>query len=149
MIDALITCLALNIYYEARNQPIDGQVAVAHVVLTRVADPRFPNDPCKVIKEGPVRNGLPVINRCQFSWYCDGRSDTPKDTDAYRWAVYLATVVAEGKYDDPTGGATHYHADHISPGWSFAGNPVATIGNHIFYRWGAKTRSALEKEVKR
>ena len=138
MVNAFIVCLALNIYYEARNQPIDGQVAVAHVVLTRVADPRFPNDPCKVIKEGPVRNGLPVINKCQFSWYCDGLSDVPRDTDAYRWSVYLATVVAEGRYDDPTEGATHYHADHISPDWPFTGDPVAIIGNHIFYKWVTK-----------
>ena len=78
-------CLAMNVYHEAKNQPFEGQVAVAQVVLNRVEDKRFPNTICEVVEQGPVyeswktRNDdtldpiyWPVKNRCQFSWYCDG-----------------------------------------------------------------------------
>jgi len=135
MVNVMVMCLALNIYFEARNQSIDGQIAVTQVVLNRVEDSRFPDDSCKVIKEGPIRNGMPVINKCQFSWYCDGFSDVPKDHDAYRWAINVAIGVVTGKYKDLVKGATHYHADHVSPDWSFIENHMATIGNHIFYKW--------------
>jgi N-acetylmuramoyl-L-alanine amidase len=135
MMEAMITCLALNIFFEARNQPINGQVAVTQVVLNRVIDDRFPNDPCKVIKEGPIHNGMPVRHQCQFSWYCDGKSDTPSDKDAYRWATYVAIGVMDGDYEDEVENSTHYHADHVSPNWSFIQNRIVTIGNHIFYYW--------------
>jgi spore germination cell wall hydrolase CwlJ-like protein len=138
MLDTIIACLALNIYFEARDQPIDGQVAVTQVAINRVNDPRFPDSHCEVIKEGPVRNGLPIIGRCQFSWYCDGLRDTPKNQDAYRWAVVVAIGVLDKKYEDLVNGATHYHADYVSPSWSTEKTVVVKIGDHIFYRWEKK-----------
>ena len=138
MLDAIIACLALNIYFEARDQPIDGQVAVTQVVINRVNDSRFPDSHCKVIKEGPVRNGLPIIGRCQFSWYCDGLRDTPRDQDAYRWAILVATGVLNRNYEDLVDGSTHYHADHVSPAWSTEETMVVKIGDHLFYRWEKK-----------
>ena len=82
-------CLAMNVYHEAKNQPFEGQVAVAQVVINRVRDERFPNTICEVVEQGPTyeswktRNDAslsekervywPVKNRCQFSWYCDGK----------------------------------------------------------------------------
>ena len=87
-INVAVVCLALNVYHEAKNQPFEGQVAVAQVVLNRVKDERFPNTICEVVEQGPVyeswktRNDptlepvyWPEKNRCQFSWYCDGKSD--------------------------------------------------------------------------
>ena len=78
-----IICLADNIYWEARNQPVKGMWAVALVTDNRVEDPRFPNNHCEVIKQGPTskwwfkKHGkvVPIRHRCQFSWYCDGKSD--------------------------------------------------------------------------
>ena len=138
MLNTVVACLALHIYFEARDQPIDGQVAVTQVVINRVNDPRFPDNPCEVIREGPVRNGLPVIGRCQFSWYCDGLKDVPKDQDAYRWAIMIAMRVLDEGYEDFVDGSTHYHADHVSPIWSTEKTMVVKIGDHIFYRWEKK-----------
>ena len=90
-------CLAQNIYFEARAEPQAGQYAVADVALNRVQDNRYPNTICEVIKQGPIRESwktrkdpdlhdserkyYPVKNRCQFSWYCDGRADKVYDND--------------------------------------------------------------------
>ena len=135
--EAVIMCLALNIYFESRNQPIEGQVAVAQVVLNRALDDRYPDHPCEVITQGPTYPGsnLPVRHRCQFSWYCDGKTDIPKDRDAFRWAIKLAGDVAMEKVVDVTYGATHYHATRVSPDWSYRAHHTVTIGDHIFYRW--------------
>lgn len=124
----------MNIYFEARDQPIEGQIAVTQVVMNRAEDNRFPNDPCEVIKEGPIRNGLPIIGMCQFSWYCDGLKDFPKDQDAYRWSLLVAVGVLNGEYKDFVSGSTYYHADHVSPAWSTKRTKVVKIGDHIFYR---------------
>ena len=134
MLNMIIACLALNIYFEARDQSVDGQVAVTQVAINRVNDPRFPDSHCEVIKEGPVRNGLPIIGRCQFSWYCDGLRDVPKDQDAYRWAILVAIRVLNEDYEDLVDGSTHYHADYVSPAWSMEKIVVVKIGDHIFYR---------------
>jgi len=146
MLNTIVACLALNIYFEARDQPIDGQVAVTQVVINRVNDPRFPDNHCEVIKEGPVRNGLPVIGRCQFSWYCDGLKDVPKDQDAYRWAIMIAMRVLDEGYEDFVDGSTHYHADHVSPIWSTEKTMVVKIGDHIFYRWEKKESRMIYRE---
>ena len=85
MIEA-ITCLALNIYFESRNQPIEGQVAVSQVVLERVKSKKYPDTVCEVVFQGPTYSwsvNYPIKNRCQFSWYCDGISDKPKDEIAW------------------------------------------------------------------
>ena len=81
-VGATITCLAQNIYFEARDQPTVGQMAVAYVVLNRVHHPAWPDTVCDVIREGPTyswKQDYPIRNRCQFSWYCDGKPDVPKD----------------------------------------------------------------------
>ena len=77
MIAEALVCLALNVYHEARDQPFIGQVAVAQVVMNRVKDERYPDDVCGVVKQGLTYSwdtDYPVLNRCQFSWYCDGKS---------------------------------------------------------------------------
>lgn len=120
-------CLALNIYHEARGEPRKGQLAVAMVVMNRVKDLRFPNSVCEVIKDGGEARG------CQFSWWCDGRSDRPSDRAAWLESSILADEVLAGDVSDPSGGALWYHADHIEPRWRMSITKGPKIGRHIFY----------------
>lgn len=138
MIEAALVCLALNTYHEARDQSFVGQVAVAQVVMNRVADNRFPNDPCSVVKQGPTyswKPDFPVRHRCQFSWYCDGKSDKARDTEAYEKAYMIAHGVYYGNIDNLVGGATHYHAYYVNPSWAETKTKIVRIDDHIFYRW--------------
>ena len=127
--DSSLDCLALNIYHEARGEPQDGQLAVAQVVMNRVADQRFPNNVCGVVKQG----GEVARGRCQFSWWCDGRSDRPGDARAWQESLALAQGVLAGEFEDPTGGALWYHADYVAPAWGMAIKKGPKIGRHIFY----------------
>ena len=145
-------CLAQNIYCEAKSEPLAGQYAVADVVLNRVNDTRYPNTICEVVKEGPIKESwktkqdttlsdderiyYPKKNRCQFSWYCDGKPDTVRDQDAWRMAQIIAyKIVHADKMKGITEGATHYHADYVSPKWASKIQLVGSISTHIFYRW--------------
>ncbi len=124
-----INCLAKNIYFEARSEPIDGKLAVGHVVLNRVADKRYPASICEVVRQG----GEEPLNKCQFSWWCDGRSDRPKNARAWQQSLVLARVVFWGYSDDPTLGALWYHADYAKPIWRKVLPVGPKIGKHIFY----------------
>tara|TARA_Y100000004_G_scaffold177650_1_gene219439 strand:- start:1651 stop:2238 length:588 start_codon:yes stop_codon:yes gene_type:complete len=141
-----VMCLAENMYWEARNQSKAAMLAVSHVVINRVADKRFPNSICEVVYQGPTRKSwkdpnlrLPVRNRCQFSWYCDGKSDIPPKIDSQLWheTKLLAShfLFNYGWLLDPTDGATHYHAYYVKPGWAKQKKRTARIESHIFYRW--------------
>ena len=140
-----ITCLADNIYWEARNQPVRGMFAVAFVVDNRVSDKRYPDTYCEVIQQGPTRPSwkdktilFPVKNRCQFSWYCDGKGDDIPlyDKQVYRIAVEIARIIFFGQYnEDITEGATHYHANYVFPAWRKTKTKTLIVGDHIFYRW--------------
>ena len=133
-----LVCLALNIYHEARDQPYIGQVAVAQVVMNRVADDRYPDDVCDVVFQGPTyswKPDFPIRNRCQFSWYCDGKSDKTPDQTAWEQALMIAQGVHTGNIDDFVEGATHYHATYVLPEWAESKTPVVQIDQHVFYRW--------------
>ena len=133
-----LVCLALNIYHEARDQPFIGQVAVAQVVMNRVRDDRYPDDVCEVVTQGPTyswRPDFPVRHRCQFSWYCDGKSDKTPDEEAWEQAMIIAQGVHTGNLDDFVEGATHYHATYVLPEWAESKVPVVQIAEHVFYRW--------------
>ena len=106
-----IGCLSLNIYFEARGEPDLGKAAVAHVVLNRVVDQRFPTTVCNVVRQGGERK----LYRCQFSWWCDGRSDKPRDAESWQQAQAVAHQVYWGFAPDPTAGALWYHAASVSP----------------------------------
>ena len=140
-IDAkLQVCLAKNIYFEARNQSLAAKMAVSLVVLNRVQHKQYPSTICEVIHQGPTyawKPKFPVRNKCQFSWYCDGKSDKPKEQEAWNNALEIAGLIlyAEDKLVDFTEGATHYHATHILPHWAAHLIKVGRIGDHIFYRW--------------
>ncbi len=124
-----IHCLALTLYFEARGEPDLGKKAVGHVVLNRVADRRFPDSVCGVVRQGGDKKRY----RCQFSWYCDGQSDKPENRRAWQRAKALAQKVFWGYDEDPTDGALWYHADYVSPSWRRAFTKGPTIGQHIFY----------------
>jgi spore germination cell wall hydrolase CwlJ-like protein len=132
-----IECLALNIYHEARGQSELGQHAVAYVTLNRVKNDRYPEEICAVVKQSKRdKDGNPIRNKCQFSWFCDGRGDHPKNTEAYEKAKAIARAVINtyGYSFDPTLGATMYHADSVKPYWRKAFTKTTKIENHIFYR---------------
>jgi N-acetylmuramoyl-L-alanine amidase len=130
-------CLAQNIYYEARGSSRADQIAVADVVINRVQDERYPDSICEVVQQGEKHaNGQMVRNRCQFSWYCDGKSDWPKDLDAWVIAQQIAfNMITYGDWRGLTEGATHYHADYVNPSWARTLTLTGTIGVHKFYRW--------------
>ena len=132
-------CLALNTYHEAKNQSMIGQVATAQVVMNRVADSRYPNSVCEVVKQGPKYKGsdVPVRHKCQFSWFCDGKSDEPRrDSKEWRMAQEYARIVLSGRIVlDVTEGATHYHATYVKPSWAKTKTRTTRIESHIFYRW--------------
>lgn len=134
IITAGVMCLALNIYHEARSEPLAGQIAVAEVVLNRVASPHFPDNVCDVVKQGEYVNDHPVRNRCQFSWWCDGKSDKPKDTVRWGEAINLAAAMSQNEFVDITEGALYYHATYVSPSWAKHYKKTVKIDNHIFYR---------------
>ncbi len=125
-----LECLALNIYFEARSEPVEGKYAVGHVVMNRVANRRFPGSVCKVIRQG----GEVRRNRCQFSWWCDGRSDRPRDRHAWAESRRIAALVYVGASNDPTDGALWYHADYVRPDWRADFQRGPKIGRHVFYQ---------------
>ncbi len=138
MIAEAIVCLALNVYHEAKNQSLSGQIAVAEVVMNRVADSRYPNNVCDVVKQGLTYRwnpGFPIRNKCQFSWYCDGKSDVAKEKDAWEEALSVAKGVYHGYLDAYLEGATHYHAHYVNPSWAETKTYITRIDDHIFYRW--------------
>ena len=130
-------CMAQNIYYEARGSNRADRIAVADVVLNRVQDTRYPNTICEVVKQGKkLADGRMKRNACQFSWYCDGKSDWPRDMDAWVDAQLIAYNMLEyGQGRGLTEGSTHYHADYVKPKWARSLQLVGRIGVHIFYRW--------------
>ncbi len=132
-----VVCLALNVYHEAKNQPMIGQIAVAQVVMNRVEDDRYPDDVCSVVEQGPTYSwteDFPIRNRCQFSWCCDGKSDVPKDELSWLYARVVAYNVLYDYHKDNTDGATHYHANYVRPWWSKHYDKTVTHGSHIFYK---------------
>lgn len=138
-----LVCLALNAYWEARNQDYLGMIAVNQVVMNRVASDIYPDTPCDVVFQGPTRPSwkdpeveYPVRNMCQFSWYCDGKSDEIYEGEQDKWmmAVNASLEVLEGTHDDIVDGAMWYHADYVSPEWAMHKEITSIIGDHIFYK---------------
>ena len=134
-----VFCLAQNIYFESGNQPMVGKIAVSHVVLNRVESNLYPDTICDVVYDAKTRinwkgNEVPIRNQCQFSWYCDGKSDDPVDSKTWIASMQLARRILNGEWSDITEGATHYHADYTIPFWADSLNRTTTIDNHLFYK---------------
>ena len=140
-----VQCLALNVYHEARNESLSGKVAVILVTMNRVADQRFPNTICGVVRQGKHwlnrrdNKYYPKKDRCQFSWYCDGFSDRPNNKKAWIYSVALVRyfLARSMMIIDFTEGATHYHADYVNPRWADSKYYIKTVqlDTHKFYRW--------------
>ncbi|MDB4435750.1 cell wall hydrolase [bacterium] len=140
--DVDVTWLAKNVYFEARNQGIAGQLAVASVTLNRVADRRFPNTIKEVVTQSLYRNSwrdgtpIPIKHKCQFSWWCDGKPDTIHDWKTYnKIKKLMLTFTTNRSIIDITEGATHYHADYVFPDWAATKLKTIEIEDHKFYRW--------------
>ena len=125
-----LECLASAVYYEAGNQDVDGERAVAQVVLNRVRHPAFPNSVCGVVYQGSTRP-----TGCQFTFTCDGSLAHQPAPDAWRRAQQVAEQALAGYVYAPVGWATHYHADYVVPTWASSLAKNAVVGAHIFYRW--------------
>jgi spore germination cell wall hydrolase CwlJ-like protein len=111
--------------------------AVANVVMNRSKDRRYPDTICGVVQQGKKNaDGSMKRNACQFSWYCDGKSDWPKQGDVWFKAQLLAyQIIEDSAYRGLTEGATHYHATYVNPRWAKDLTLIGRIGEHIFYRW--------------
>ena len=129
MIETALMCLALNIYFEARSEPIEGQIAIAEVTLNRVASTNYPNDVCSVVLQ-ENKDG------CQFSWWCDGKSDQPREHNSLQTSKALAELMLnEGHHITVIGNeATHYHSNDVHPYWANDLHKIRRIGKHIFYK---------------
>ena len=127
-LDGVITCLARSIYWEARGKGDTGMEAVANVVMNRVGHEGFPNTICGVVKQGHEQGA------CQFSWWCDGRSDDAKEDESYAIAKEIARKALNRQLKDRTGGALYFHHRRVVPDWSKAYIRTVEIGEFIFYK---------------
>ena len=129
------TCLVEAIYHEARSQSLIGMLAVANVILTRTYSKKFPDTICGVVHQGRYWKNSPVRDKCQFSYWCDGKPETIANVDAYQESVGAAELALQGAVLSQTGGATHYHAAYVTPYWSMDEEfmVLGQIGSHIFY----------------
>lgn len=125
-----LNCLTAAVYYEARSEGLQGQRAVAQVVLNRVRHYAYPSSVCGVVFQGPSR----AAGGCQFSFACDGSLTRPRDVRAWRRAEAVAHNALSGYVEQSVGWATHYHTDYVRPGWGARLVQVTTLGTHIFYR---------------
>lgn len=118
--DAL-RCIAIGVYYESRSESLEGQLAVAHVIINRANSGRFASTPCGVLTQ-----------RGQFSFVRGGVLPTPPNTQQWRTAVAIARIASAEQWPNAAPGAMFFHASRVSPGWN---RPrIARLGNHIFYR---------------
>ena len=128
-------CLANAVYFEARGEPVRGQIAVAQVVLNRVFSPFYPNKVCDVVYQNADRH-----NACQFTFACDGIPDIVTEPEAWLRAKRIARDMLDGKLWMPeVAKSTHYHAYWVHPSWVAEMKKMYQLGVHTFYRpraWG-------------
>jgi len=131
MLEAAVMCLAMNMYHEARSEGIKGMMAVAEVTMNRVESDKFPDNVCAVVEQNKYKGQL---NKCQFSWFCDGKSDKMRNEHWRDVASELAVDYLTGFETDFTQGATFYHASYVSPYWAKHFTKTTQIGTHVFYK---------------
>ncbi|MGQ0522851.1 MAG: cell wall hydrolase [Betaproteobacteria bacterium] len=127
-LDDPLTCLARTIYWEAKGEGLAGMEAIANVVMNRLGHEGFPNTICEVVRQGYERGA------CQFSWWCDGRSDDAQESAAYEQAKEIARKALNRQLTDRTGGAMYFHQRKVSPKWSAQYIKTVELGEHIFYK---------------
>ena len=128
-------CLAQAIYFEARDEPLRGQIAVAQVVLNRVFSPYYPDSVCGVVFQNAHR-----FLSCQFTFACDGKSKAIRERGAWARAQRIAKQALDSSVWLPdVAKSTHYHATYVRPNWIREMKKMVKHGQHIFYRphrWG-------------
>lgn len=127
MIEAALLCLTTAVYFEARGEPLDGQYAVAQVIVQRMESDGFPNSVCGVVNQKNSRG------KCQFSFVCDRKSLTMREEDAKEVAKEVATDVLTGYRNPELDGALFFHTANTKPYWAKVFTVKDRIGNHIFY----------------
>lgn len=127
---AALDCMTAAVYYEAANEPISGQRAVAQVILNRVRHPAFPDSVCGVVFQGSER-----ATGCQFTFTCDGSLYRKPSAALWSQARTVAAGALGGFVETSVGHATHYHAKYVVPYWAPSLTKLTTIGMHIFYQW--------------
>ncbi|HXV07947.1 MAG TPA: cell wall hydrolase [Burkholderiales bacterium] len=127
-----LTCLARNVYYEARGEPAAGRLAVAEVTMNRVRSRRFPNSVCEVV----YQKNWDYLRRRYVSAFSWTEFDTTPHPERELWeqAWEAAEAVYDRRHPPVLRGATHYHATYIKPSWARGQRPLAKIGRHVFYR---------------
>jgi len=130
-----LSCLAEAVYFEARSESFVAQLAVANVILERVSSEKYPNDICSVVHQSRKWKGKPIRNKCQFSYWCDGKPETIANVDAYQQSVSASELALQGVILAQTDGATHYHAAYVVPYWATDDSflTLGQVGLHIFY----------------
>src|SRR5690606_14619086 len=127
-LDEAITCLARTIYWETRGEDVASMEAVANVVMNRLGSAGFPDTICAVVRQGGERGS------CQFSWWCDGRSDDAEDAASYATAKEVARKALNRQLSDRTGGALYFHHRKATPNWAMQYIRTARVGEHVFYK---------------
>jgi spore germination cell wall hydrolase CwlJ-like protein len=127
-LDDAITCLARTIYWEARGEAIVDMEAIANVVMNRLGHEGFPNTICNVVRQGRDQGS------CQFSWWCDGRSDQAKEDESYATAKEIARKALNLQLTDRTGGALYFHQRNVTPDWAAEYTKTIEIGVFVFYK---------------
>ena len=143
-----LNCLAKNIFYEAGSEPLNGQAAVARVVMNRIAY-GFGRNPCDVIYQASyvdrlIDDEMQKVKLCQFSWVCEGKGEPNKNSPRYKQAEQIAyNVLAYDEYSEVVPKtALFFHNLSVDPLWPY--KQVARIGNHIFY---SKAKKSTQKTV--
>ena len=143
-----LTCMAKNIFYEAGSESLNGQAAVARVVMNRIAH-GFGKDPCAVIYQTSyvdklIDDEMQKVKLCQFSWVCEGKNEPNKNSTKYKQAEQVAyDVLAHDAYTDVVPKSTlFFHNLSVDPLWPY--KQVAKIGNHIFY---SKAKKPTQKII--
>ena len=122
--------LSLAVYFEARNQSLAAQMAVAQVVINRQKDRRWPSTIRGVVSQGR-RSNAASWRSCQFSFMCDGLSETPHNRTAWKVAREISLLALDGSWPDLSGGATHYHTKKTKPPiWTAKMTNAGTAGDH-------------------
>ncbi len=122
-------CLTEALYFEARGETLKGQIAVAEVILNRVASPRFPDTVCGVINQGTGRKFA-----CQFTYTCDGHPEHVTEPRAFQRVGKVARMMLDGAPRKLSGGATYYHTTAVNPRWARQFERTARMGVHLFYK---------------
>jgi spore germination cell wall hydrolase CwlJ-like protein len=127
-LDDAITCLARTIYWEANRKDEAEMEAIANVVMNRLGHKGFPNTICGVVKQGHEQGA------CQFSWWCDGRSDTAWEDEPYSHAKEIARTALNRQLKDRSDGALYFHHRKMTPNWSTEYVRTVEVGEHVFYK---------------